>query len=186
MKLIKQYIPWVITAVVALFFMFKSCGDKHDTTSRVVKTTDTVYVTKYVKIPEIKQVFVKTKPKPTTVKVVAQDTFRTYYTKYSDSTGVATIIVQDSVKGHLLGQIVSFNVKEREIEYKEKTVTNTIKQKPKFNLALGMKTAVGVNSNIGAEATFKNRNGWSLDLGYNTNNQIMIGIKKDILTLWEE
>lgn len=191
MKLIKQYLPWITTAVLIILLFFKSCGSNPVVPNprvQVKVVTDTVYTTKYIKIPEIKQIFVTKKPKPVDISIIAKDTFRIYDTKYTDSTGVAEIIVKDSIKGHLLNQVVSFKVKERTIEYKEKTITNTItiKQKPKFNLALGLNTAIGKDANIGAEATIKNGNGWSLDLGYNTSNQILIGIKRDIITLYDK
>lgn len=189
MKKIRQYIPWAIATAFALLLLLKSCDKSNSiqgTTDKIEKKTDTIYITKVIKIPEVKQIFRNKKPKLTSVSIINKDTLKTYLNTYKDSTGVAEVTIKDSLKGSLISQIVDIKVKERDVEVKEKIITNTItiKQKPKFSLALGMKTAIGINSNVGAEATIKNSRGWNLDLGYNTNKQITIGIKKDIITLW--
>jgi hypothetical protein len=188
MQKIKDKLPWILSAVLLFIIFLVKCGDGKTPVGKTTVKTDTIYTTKIVKIPEIKQVFIKEKPKPETeVAIGLTDTVRTYNNIFKDSTGLVEVVVKDSVNGHLLKQVVSFNVKEREIQYKEKTITNTIttKLKPSFVISGGLKTQIGLHPSVGAELTFKNKNGWSLDLGTNTNKDVLVGVKKDIITFYK-
>lgn len=191
MEKIKNLAPWVITAFLAVLLFFKGCGkdSNNNTVTKEVKS-DTVYVDKIVKIPAITENIINIKPEPIKeyVKEKSKDTLRTYKNTYTDSTGVASVTVFDSVSGKLLEQAVNIHVKEREIKYKEKIITNTetIKKKPNFILSAGLSTTTGVKPIYGAEITLKNSTGWNLDLGYNLEKQITIGIKKDLITSYKK
>ena len=44
----------------------------------------------------------------------------------------------------------------------------------------------GLNGSIGAEVGLKNSKGVNLELGYNSNKNFTIGIKKDIFTFYNK
>jgi hypothetical protein len=180
-------IPFITISLVCCVLFLRSCNSEVKT-GNTVTTTDTLYVDRIIKIPEILEVIVNTKPVPVKIQVVGKDTLRSYVNTYKDSTGVAEITVTDSVNGSLLNQIVGIKIKEREVRYTEKVITNNsvTKLKPYFVLSAGVKMISGLNGSMGAEVGIKNSKGVSLELGYNSNRTFIIGIKKDIFTFYNK
>ena len=180
-------IPFITVSLVCCVLFIRSCNSEVKT-GKTVTTTDTLYVDRIIKIPEIREVIVNAKPVPVKIQVVGKDTIRSYVKTYRDSTGVAEITVTDSVKGTLLNQIVGIKIKEREVRYTEKIITNNsvTKLKPSFVLSAGVKMISGLNGSIGAEVGLKNSKGVNLELGYNSNKNFTIGIKKDIFTFYNK
>jgi len=174
-------------------------------------TTDSTYVDKKIIIPKIEvdstvvkpEPILVIKPKPEKVKEfkdIKEDstkvkeyvkviTNRVYKNTYTDKDSIATIIVKDSVEGFLREQNVVISIKERPIEYKELTVTKTIKERPVLSLSLG--AAVRSNQhNLNKTALvgligLKFKKGSELIVGYDSNNYFIVGLKMDIFTLYK-
>lgn len=184
---IKTLLPWVIIIVLMILYFFKGCGVSN-TSYKTETIRDTIYKEKVIKIPEIKEVFVNSKPKVISVIPPKSDkdtAVSVYQNIYKDSSGLAQVEIIDSVKGRLTHQNVKFHVKEQEIKYTEKTITNTVKKKPVFILSAGLNTTIGVRPSIGAEVDLKNRT-TTLELGINNYKEVTVGLKKDIFTKWGE
>lgn len=182
-EFIKSKLPWIVSAVLLFLLFVKSCVRENIEGVNTI-TSDTIYIPKVIRIPEIKQVFVNTTPKEKGKSVVKGDTIRTYENKYIDSTGLAEVTISDSVNGKLLNQKVKIHVKEQEVKYEEKIITNTTKLKPSFVISGGLTTQIGVNPSVGMELSFKNKSGYTLDLGVNNRKDFTIGVKKDLFTYW--
>lgn len=186
---ILRVLPYFLLGITLLFLFLGRCNnDVESVTTEIV--TDTIYLEKIKVIPKIEEELETIKPRPVDIQVVNKDTIRSYSRVYKDSTGVAEITVEDSVNGILLNQKVKINVKEREIKYLEKlvtnTVTNTTKVKPYMVLSAGLTATSGVRPTIGAEVSLKNKNGYNLDFGYNNQKEFTIGLKKDLLTIYNK
>ena len=178
---------YFIIAFLVFLVFFDTCSNKKETVKEVTKS-DTVYIDRVIKIPEIKEKITYLKPKEIVKNIVGKDTLRNYKKLYKDSTGVAEVEVFDSINGKLLQQQVNIKVKEREVVYKDKIITNTttIKYKPSFVISAGLNTSISVNPAVGVDLMLKNREGWNLNVGYNTNKEIMIGLKKDLITFYKK
>lgn len=178
---------FIFFSLFCVVIFFRGC-DKDTPVNEIKTITDTLYVDKVIKIPEIKEVIVYKDPVPTDILVVGSDTVRRYRKVYTDSTGVATVTVTDSINGRLLGQTLDIKVKEREVKYKERVITNNTitKLKPTFVISAGLTASSGIRPTVGAEVGFKNRSGYNLELGYNNQKEITIGIKKDIFTFYNK
>jgi hypothetical protein len=178
---------FVIFGTVCFLMFFRGCGTKTEV-GKTVTTTDTLYIDKVIKIPEVREKIVYRNPVPVETKVIGKDTIRKYKHVYKDSTGVAEITVSDSIAGRLLGQVVDIKIKEREVKYQEKVVTTTITKtlKPSFVLSMGVTAVSGLNGSYGVEVGIKNSKGLNLDLGYDSNKNFTVGIKKDVFTLYKK
>lgn len=209
MKNIKTYLS-ILAVILLVYFMPKSCGDKNPT--MVETKSDTVYIEKIIKIPAISEEFEDKSPKHKTAvydkglieeykklktenerlkkfEELAQK--RSYDSTYKDKSGLVTVNVKSETTGYLDYQKISFNVKEQEIKYLDKVITNTITQKvePSFIISGGISAQTGVDllnskPNVGATIGFKNKSGYNLDVNYNTNENVMVTLKKDIFTFW--
>lgn len=179
--------PAIILTLIAIILLQHRCSTHKTIQGSIITKTDTLFIPKIIKIKEIKQVFVNKYPKAIDSAIVGKDTLRSYNTCYTDSTGVVEVTVKDSVNGKLLNQVVDFYVKPRDIKYQEKVITNTttIKQTPNFSLSAGINTSLNTTPAIGIGITVKDGTGWGLDLGYNSNKQFIVGIKKDILKTYK-
>lgn len=173
---------------------------------------DSTYINKKIILPEIKLDSTLNNPKPIVTyngkkldkvekfekikidsikveKYVEAVTPRVYENTYTSKDSIATVVVTDSVDGFLRKQNVSINVKERPIEYKEYTITKTIKERPALTLSLG--AAVRANQyNLDKTAVvgllgIKGKKGTEFIVGYDSNQYFTIGIKKDIFTLYK-
>jgi hypothetical protein len=179
----------VITTLVVVFLLFIFLrGCKKDDLVVSKTTTDTVFVEKIKIIPKIEQVIQYRDPKPLYINVVGKDTIKNYKKVYTDSTNVAEVTIEDSINGTLLNQRVKINVKEREVKYKETVITNNTvtKLKPFMVLSAGLTAQSGLNPTLGAEVGLKNKNGYNVELGYNLRKEFTVGIKKDILTIYNK
>jgi hypothetical protein len=184
MKSLTPY--FVIFGLLVFIIFFKGCGK--EMVGKTVTTTDTLVVEKMIVIPEIREVIKYRNPVPVDTQVVGKDTIRKYLRTYKDSTGVTEVTVSDSIAGRLLGQTINIKVKEREVKYTEKVITNNsvTKLKPSFVLSAGVSMVSGVNGSYGFEVGLKNSKGINLELGYDSNKNFTIGIKKDIFTLYKK
>ena len=67
--------------------------------------------------------------------------------------------------------------------------TITEKVKPSFIISGGVSAQsstnpLNLNPNVGLTVGFKNKNGYNLDINYNTQNNVMVTVKKDLFTFW--
>lgn len=208
-QFIKDYAPWVF--VVFLFFYIFMGGFNKQASSNKSKS-DTIYVEKTIKIPEI--VGSVNNPNPTII-VNPTKTYDEELLKYlrslstkeevleackeatqireykntyaSDKDSTVVVTVEDSTAGRLLNQKMSFKVKEREVKYQEKIINNYLK--PKFVISAGGSAQLPTSPlapkpAVGGVVGFKNKAGYNLDFGYNTNQQFEVTLKKDIFTFW--
>jgi hypothetical protein len=210
MKNYKQFLIGLAVGILLSIAIpkFFAGGDDNSKT-----TIDSTYVDTKVVIPTIKLDTVVTDPEPILVvetpyiqpkleefKKVKEDTIkeelykvaittRVYENTYSDKDSIATITVRDSVEGFLREQSISFNVKERPIEYKKYTITKTIKQRPVFALSIGVvvrhSNDYQANNSIAGILGLRGRRGVEFTVGYDTNRYVTVGLKKDLLTLYK-
>lgn len=212
---IKTIVSILVIGLTILYFFSNSCSREPKAGSTT--KTDTVYITKTIKIPEVKGNFETKNPKPKDGVMVYD---RALLNKYNDLKSEneklkayqkaveikeyentykyekdekVTITVSNTVTGSLTNQKVSFNIPEREIEYKERIITNTTteKLKPSFIISGGVSAQsstdlINLKPSVGLTVGFKNKSGYTLDVNYNTNRNVMITLKKDILTFWSK
>lgn len=189
-----SFLMGVVVGVLILITTYKLLPTSVDNI-----VVDTVYVDREIIIPEIKEVFIHVKPKPTsvdTVLVYKTDTVptpiisRTYENTYTSKDSVATVVVKDSIlDGELEKQEVLFEVKERPIQYKDKIITKTITKKPVLAISLGAAVRASEETLDRASVVgfvgVRGKNGLEVMVGYDTNKTFTVGIKKDILTIFK-
>jgi preprotein translocase subunit SecF len=170
---------------------------------------DTVYTTKVITIPGIKDTFYIDRPVAVKVydsklrkeftdlktenerlnKYLEDTKVRLYINKYTSNDSLVSIKATDSVRGTLLHQKIEFDIKERDIEYIEKTITKTLTHKPVFALSTGFSVKTAQEnfdkSSLELNVGFRNKGGMSFVLGYDTNKNIRFGLRKDILTIYK-
>jgi len=210
---IKTVISVLVVGLSILYFSSKSCSNEPSVGTKT--KTDTIYVTKTIKVPEIKGSFETKNPKPKDGVIVYDRNLLNKYNELKsendklkeykkaiqvkeyenvykyDKDDKVTVTVKNTVTGSMTNQKVEFFIPEREIEYKEKIITNTtiIRTKPSFIISAGgslqaSTDLLNMKPSVGATIGFKNKSGYTLDVNYNTNQNVMITLKKDILTFW--
>lgn len=96
-----------------------------------------------------------------------------------------TIKIDGTLKtrGDLLEYKLDYQIKERIFEYTPEVVY----KRPRISLEMAVKSGIptNINSNfiMKGELGLKNKNGFGLNLGYDTDNRIWAGISKDLTLL---
>lgn len=204
----KRRVLWYSIGLISGLLLLSQCqvgkGKGADNNDRV--KFDTIYVTKTITVPEIREVFVDSTPDPVVVikadqglvddylalqdenerlqKYIEAITKRFYEQTYTTEDSLVTVTVRDSVTGTLDFQNVDFTVREQEIEYQEKTVIQTIEKYPDFILSAG----AGVKAPMQPDGTFsfeaalraRTKKGWNYEVGLDTNKELRLTLTKDI------
>ncbi|HET8839130.1 MAG TPA: hypothetical protein VFM82_09095 [Flavobacteriaceae bacterium] len=205
----RKLLPYLIIGILITILFFKGCGDgKGGKKSDTIKI-DTIFVEKTIPGDTITVVQTEFKPKiifrhgdnselVQKIQQLESDKERleflltklqtkVYDTTYAFERGSLSII--DTVQGSLLGR--SWNLKLNPIKYQEKTIFQTETKYPKFSFSAGLNTGLTTDFStqfkkpyIGLQIGFRNRSGYTLQLGFNSLEQAEITLSKDFITIF--